>query len=239
MTKAIRLSCALIVSIAVTCLCGCLCDSIEPWLLSDSIMKSNLDLEGDWEIVNEDFRDKYSLTLEKTRDQRTIEQQRYYIGLASRDFNNRFNFIGVVHEVNGIKLVQVTNFTHYHYDVFSLANRPTVSLWQIAYDDDNIVLWAPAFLREGVAALRTMLDSEDDPLFVDTTDNLQSYIEDWTENYPQMKNDINMILPVILTRAGTEFKMPEEMRDLVPKVYDGYLEEERNNTRPPAEDPRG
>lgn len=239
MPHLIRLRSAVPAIAAITCLCGCLCDSIQPWLQSDSIVKRELDLEGDWELVNEDFRDKYSVTLEKSKDQRSVDQQNYYIRIAPGDYGNRFNFKGVVHEVNGIKLVQVTNFTHYHDGVFSLANRPTVSLWQIAYDDDNIIMWAPSFIREGTPALKTMRDSDDKLLFVDTTENLQSYIDDWTSKYSEMKHGIDMILPVILTRSGTEFEMPEEMQDVVPKVYEDYLKEQNRKTRTPAETPKG
>ncbi len=209
--------------VAVLSVGGCLCDSIEPWLQSDSVMKRDLFLEGDWEIINDDQKDKYSVRLEKKKDPRSIDQQSYYINISPREFRTQFNFSGVVHELNNIKLLQITNFTHYHNDVFSLANRPTVSLWQIAYDEDNIILWAPRFLVEDLSNVKTMKDSDDKHLFIDSTDNLQEFLNNWTRGYPIIKEEIRNILPIILTRSGTEFAMPEELRDLVPKVYESYL----------------
>ena len=221
---------------AIILLCGCLCDSIEPWLQSDSVMKRELALEGGWKILNGDFKDKYIITLEKKKDQRAIDQQSYYIKISSRDYNAQFNFIGVVHEINNIKLVQITNFTHYHDDVFSLANRPTVSLWQIAYDEENMIIWAPSFPREIVSTLKTMQDSNNKYLFIDTTENLQNYINDWTKDYPKIKDSIDRIMPIVLTRTGTEFRMPKEMQDLVPRVYERHLSNPGNRAIPPVEE---
>ena len=217
-------------------LCGCFYDSIEPWLQSDSIRKSELVLEGSWTLINDDFKDKYIIKLKKKKDQRSIDQQSYYIGISPRKYSTRFNFIGVVHEINNIKLVQITNFTHYHDDIFSLANRPTVSLWQIAYDEENIIIWAPSFPRESASTLKTIQDSNNKNLFIDTTENLQNYINDWTKDYPKIKNSIRMIMPIILTRTGTEFKMPKEMQDLVPRVYERLLSNPGNKALSPVED---
>ena len=205
-------------------LCSCVVDSVQPWLESDSVMPRELDFEGGWTLVDPDTRDKYAVTLRKDRDARSIDQQKYYIQISPNGFDSRFNFIGVIHKVNGIKLLQISNFSHYHDEVFSLANRPTVSLWQIAYDENNIVIWPPAFLLDDVSALKTMRDSDDKLLFVDTTENLRAYIEDWTKNYSEKGNNAEYILPVILTRSGTEFRMPDEMHDLVPRVYKRSVE---------------
>lgn len=221
------LSIALVPAILI-CFSGCICDSIQPWLSADSIMARGLDLEGDWDILNEDYKDKYSVKLDKNKGRRTIDQQSYYIQIAPEGYKTRFNFAGVVHVVNGIKFIQVTNFTHYHDDVFSLANRPTASLWQIAYDADNIIMWAPAFSREDISTLATVQDSDDDVLFVDSTEALQAHIENWTREYSERKDEIDMILPIALTRSGTEFRMPDEMQYLVPQVYENYLKDLEN-----------
>jgi hypothetical protein len=204
---------------AATLLCGCLIDSVQPWLAPDTVMEGELDFEGDWELVSDDSKDKYAVTLTKDRDSRSIDKQNYYIKISPRNYNNRFHFRGVVHKVNGIKLLQITNFSHYHDDVIRLANRPTVSLWQIAYNNDNIIIWAPGFIRADVSTLETMRDSDDKLLFIDTTENLEGFIRNWTENYSETKDGVRNILPIILTRAGTDFTMPEEMQDLVPAVY--------------------
>ena len=228
MKKLTQLQPAVLALAAITCLGGCFADSIQPWLQSDSITKRELDLEGDWNLVNEDWNDKYSVTLNKKKDTRSIELQSYYIEIGSPDRAMWFHFSGDVHEVNGIKLIQITNFSHDYGEVFSLANRPTVSLWQIAYDEDNIILWAPGFVAEGMSALKTMQDSDDKILVVDSTENIQAYVEEWTEKYPAMKDDIRRIMPIILTRAGTEFEMPEEMQNLVPRVYEELMEKKED-----------
>lgn len=202
---------------------GCFADSIQPWLDKTSILDRELDFEGDWKLIHDDLHDKYLVTLEKKKDPRSIDKQSYYVKISPTEYRNRFHFSGVVHEINNIKLLQITNFTHYHDDVISLAYRPTVSLWQIAYDQDNIILWVPGFIAESNSTVQTMQDSEDKILFIDTTGNLQGYINDWTENYSQIKEDIRHIMPIVLTRQGTEFVMPEEMEDLVPLVYEQYL----------------
>ncbi len=54
-----------------------------------------------------------------------------------------------------------------------------------------------------------------------------------------MKNDIRKIIPSILRRTGPEFKMPDEMQDLVPRVYERLLREQGNKARPSEEAPRG
>lgn len=201
---------------------GCFADSIQPWLDAASIRERELDFEGDWVIVNDDYMDKYLVTLEKKKDPRTINQQSYYVKVSPLKYENRFHFSGVVHEINSIKLAQITNFSHYHDDVISLAYRPTVSLWQIAYDQDNIILWAPGFVGEGISTVQTMQDSDDKLLFVDTTNNLQKLVNDWIEGYSQIKEEIRHIMPIALTRQGTGFVMPEEMEDLVPLVYERF-----------------
>ena len=218
--KSLRLILALF---SVASVGGCFCDSILPWLDKTSILPRELDFEGDWELVNEDFHGKYQVTLDKMKDPRSVDQQSYYIEVSPTGYQSRFRFSGVVHEINGIKLVQITNFSHHHDDVISLANRPTVSLWQIAYDQDNIILWAPEFVGEEIFTLQTMRDSDDKLLFVDTRENLRKYIYDWTGEYSQIKKGIRHIMPIILTRQGTEFVMPEEMQILVPLVYEQYL----------------
>ena len=226
MKKLTLLRPAVLALASLTCLGGCFADSIQPWLQPDSIMERELDLEGDWKLVNEDWKDKYSVNLDKKKDSRSIELQSYYIKIGSPDRAMWFHFSGDVHEVNGIKLIQISNFSHDYGEVFSLANRPTVSLWQIAYDEDNIILWAPGFVEGEISALETMQDSDDKLLIVDSTENIQAYVEEWVEKYPEMKGDIRRIMPIILTRAGTEFEMPEEMRDLVPRVYEELLKKE-------------
>lgn len=213
-------------------LAGCLVDSIQPWLTKDFIIPAGLDLEGDWELVSEEFAGKYKVRLSKDRSTRALDKQDYYIKVLPQTFDSAFNFEAVVHQVNGIKLLQIENFSHFGGDVFSLANRPTVSLWQIVYDEDNIVIWAPAFPREGITDLKTMEDSNGKPLFIDSTENLQAYIENWTANYAKIKGSIKMIMPLIMTRAGTEFRMPDEMQALTPLVYKKLAEQDQTTPAP-------
>ena len=146
---------------AAVALSSCFLDSIEPWLEADSIMPAELDLEGDWSMANGEFKNKYKVELSKDRSSRSKDKQNYYIKVLPQLFDSSFNFRGAVHQVNGIKLLQITNFSHFGDDVFSLANRPTISLWQIAYDADNIIIWAPRFVTEAVGDLKTMQDSND------------------------------------------------------------------------------
>lgn len=206
--------------VAVTFLAGCLVDSVQPWLPRDSAMPRELDFAGEWQLINDDVKDKYRVTLRKDNSTRSADKQNYYIRISPVDYRNQFHFRGVVHQINGIRLLQITNFSHYHGDVISLANRPTVSLWQIAYDEDNIIIWAPAFIRANMSSLQTMQDSNDKTLFVDSTENLEAFIDNWTRNYPETKDQVRNILPIILTRAGTQFRAPDEMAELVPKVYE-------------------
>lgn len=219
---------AVFACVATSSLAGCLVDSVEPWLESDTVMSPELDFEGDWEVIDDATEYKYSVTLRKNKSSRSIDKQEYYIKILPRNYDVQFNFIGVVHKVNGIKLLQITNFSHFHYEVFKLANRPVVSLWQIAYDEDNIILWAPGSLLQGVATLKTMQDSDDKLLFIDSTENLQAYVKNWTENYSETKDAVKHILPIALTRAGTEFRLPDEMRELVPSVYEEHIEAGQN-----------
>ena len=210
---------------AAVALSSCFLDSVEPWLEADSIMPAELDLEGDWSMANGEFKNKYKVELSKDRSSRSKDKQNYYIKVLPQLFDSSFNFRGAVHQVNGIKLLQITNFSHFGDDVFSLANRPTISLWQIAYDADNIIIWAPPFVTEPVGDLKTMQDSDDKRLFIDSTENLQDFLYDWTRNYAETRDSIRNIIPLALTRFGTEFRMPEEMRNLVPRVYEDYLKQ--------------
>jgi hypothetical protein len=226
-----RIITAVVAGAVIACLSGCFCDAMDDWLQPDSILQRDLDLAGDWNIVGDEFGNEYRVTLEKNRDQRVAENQAYYLKVIPLDFETRFHFTGVVHEVNGLKFVQIRNFSHYHDEVISLANRPTVSLWQIAYDQDNIILWAPGFLSEDATALKTMRDSDGKLFFTDSTANLRSYVAGWAAAYGEMKDSIDMIMPIALTRAGTEFAMPAAMEDLVPVVYERYMREQEDGSR--------
>ena len=97
---------------------------------------------------------------------------------------------------------------------------------------------APANDAHGFAeaTLNMMRDSNDKPLTIDSTENLPRAIEEWTRDYDDFKDDISLILPLAITRTGTEFRMPEEMQDLVPGVYESYLKREAKKALPAAED---
>jgi len=174
-------------------------------------------------LVSEEFKDKYKVRLKKDRSSRSRDKQEYYIQVRPQTFDSSFNFSGVVHQVNGIKLLQIENFSHFGDEVFSLANRPTVSLWQIAYDEDNIIIWAPAFVVAPEVAVKTMQDSDDKRLFIDSTANLQAFVYQWARNYHNTKGSVRTIMPLTMTRAGTEFRMPAEMQALAPVIYERHL----------------
>lgn len=199
---------------AVTLLPGCLCDSIEPWL-KGSIMEYSTKLEGYWKVLDDDLKEEhwYEVTIKKRKSRQSDNLQIYYIKVKG------FRFIGTVHKINDIKFLQIRDENDYTGSIFALASRPTVSLWRIEYDRDNTIIWMPSFMSKATSVLKTMKDTNNKDIFIDTTANLQAYINNWTKNYHNIKDDIDAILPIILTRKGTKFQMPEEMKTFVPRIY--------------------
>jgi len=94
-----------------------------------------------------------------------------------------------------------------------LTSVVTFTLWRVEGDKDNLMLWLPKFvigivngnIEPDIAMVRAGHELEQ-PVFVDTTEQLQAFVEKWTKTYEEPK----LMLSVNLHRKGKVFTLPQE-----------------------------
>lgn len=210
---------------------GCLLDSVEPWLSPETIVETRLELGGDWSVIDEvamfgSGSETFVTLTHKPATPRAKEF--FYIEIRPKKRNTQFVFRATVHEIENIRFLQISNFTHSDGGIFRLANRPTYSLWRFEADGDNIIIWMPELDRTG-GNLKTLRDQDDKALFVDSTSNNEAAIRDLAHAYRTADERPRGIMPLTLTRTGTEFVMPPSARPHMPA---GYERPERAGERP-------
>jgi len=201
---------------------GCLLDSVEPWLSPATIVETEIDVDGTWSVVDEvEFFGggaKRVITLErKPATERAKEF--FYVTIHPKPRDTQFVFRATLHEIEGLRFLQVFNFSHYDGDTFALANRPTYSLWRIEADEDNVLIWMPELPR---GVLETIRDQDDKALFVDQAANNEAAIRAWARADRAATEKPRRALGLGLTRAGTAFVMPASVESHLPEVYTSF-----------------
>jgi hypothetical protein len=129
-----------------------------------------------------------------------------------------------------MRFLQISNSTDFADGIFSLANRPTYSLWRFEVDGDNIIIWMPELDRAG-ANLRSLRDQDDKALLVDSTSNNEVAIREWARSHYKANERPRRMMPLALTRKGTEFVVPASAQ---PHMAADYERLERGGETPPA-----
>jgi hypothetical protein len=215
---------------------GCLLDSVEPWLSPETIVETTIELDGAWTVLDEveNYGGAAETFVTLTHKPATSRAKEFfYIEIRPKKRNTQFIFQATVHEIEGLRFLQISNFTHFDDRIFGLANRPTYSLWRVEADADNIIMWMPDLDRSSVR-LKTLRDQDDKVLFVDSASNNELAIRDWVRAYRLADERPRKVLPVALTRTGTEFVMPTSALPHMPAEF-AKRERSRDNRKTPAE----
>ena len=204
---------------------GCLLDSVEPWLSPTTIVEAEIEVDGSWTIVDEValFGDGSESMIRLERNPATTRaRESFYITIRPKKRDTQFVFRATLHEIDGLRFLQVSNFTHFDGQIFNLANRPTYSLWRIEADRDNILIWMPELVQaDGASAgLKTLRDQDDKLLFVDTASNNEAAVRAWVHAARNTSERPRRALALALTRTGTEFVMPAAVEQHLPTVYE-------------------
>jgi len=203
--------------LAVLC-SGCLLDSVEPWLSPESIVETRIELDGKWTIIEEVelFGGGSETVVTLTHKPATSRAKEFfYIEVRPERRDTQFVFRATLHEILGLRFLQVSNFSHSDDRIFGLANRPTYSLWRVEADADDIIIWMPELDPES-GDLRTIRDQDDKALFVDTTAKNEAAIREWARAYRLADERPRKIMAMALTRTGTEFVVPESAEPYMP-----------------------
>ena len=197
---------------------GCLLDSVEPWLSPETIVETKIELSGEWSVIDDVamFGSGSESFVTLTHKPATARRKEFfYIKVRPKRRDAQFIFQATVHEIENLRFLQISNFTHWGDDIFGLANRPTYSLWRFEADADNIIIWMPA-LDRNAANLKTVQDQDDHPLFVDSASNNETAIREWARAYRLAGEPPRKIMPLALTRTGTEFAIPASAQPHMP-----------------------
>ncbi len=200
---------------------GCLLDSVEPWLSPETIVEIPIELSGKWSVVDEAVmfgESSESFVTLKHKRATTRDKEFFYIYVRPKNRDTQFVFHATVHEIEGRRFLQISNFSHWDGEIFGLANRPTYSLWRIEVDADNIILWMPDLDRSG-EKLKTLRDQDDKALFVDSASNNEAAVRDWARADRLADERPKTILPLALTRTGTEFVLPTSAAKYMPADF--------------------
>jgi hypothetical protein len=227
---------SIITLLALLC-CGCLLDSVEPWLSPESVVATEVGVDGKWSVVDESTlfgSGSVDITIER-RPATSGKGEFFYVKIRPERRNTQFVFRATVHDIDGLRFLQIDNFTHFDQEIFGLANRPTYSLWRVEADRDNIVMWMPMLSREIAETLDTRKDQDDNTLFVDSAANNEAMIREWVEAWHKTETRPDKALMLGLTRAGTGFRMPAAVERYLPELY--RLEKDLEPNASEADDP--
>ncbi len=195
---------------------GCVLDSVEPWLSEETIVETKVALDGAWTVVDEVelFGSERKVTLEhKPATPRNREY--FYVTVRPVTRDTQFVFEATVHEIEGLRFLQISNFHHFDGDIIGLANRPTYSLWRVEFDADNLMLWMPELDGKSLKSLR---DQDDKTIFVDSAANNEAAVRQWARAYRAAAERPRWVLALALTRKGTEFTVPLTAEPHMPKT---------------------
>lgn len=199
---------------------GCLLDSVEPWLSPATIIETGIDVAGDWSLVSavELFGSgAESVITIKRKPTSARRKEFFYIKIRPTTRDTQFVFEATLHEVEGLRFLQVSNFTHWDDKFYSLANRPTYSLWRVEADADNIVIWMPELPQLTDGGLKTLRDQNDKVLFVDRLENNEAAVRAWAHAERSKTDRPRGFMSLTLTRVGTEFEIPAVARPFLPR----------------------
>lgn len=213
-----------LLALALAVLCsGCLLDSIEPWLSPATIVESEIEVDGDWSIVDEVelFGGAGETTVTLTRKPATERRKESFaLVIRPKSRDTQFVFRATVHEIDDLRFLQISNFTHFDEHLFGLAHRPTYSLWRVEADRDNVLIWMPELGAAG-EQLKTLRDQDDKTLFVDSASSNEAAIRDWARAQRNADERPRRLLALALTRNGTPFTVPASARPHVPAELAG------------------
>ena len=193
-------------------------DSVEPWLSPETIVETRIELDGNWTVLDEVelFGGGSETVVKLTHKPATPRAKEFfYIEIRPKQRNTQFVFRATIHEIEKLRFLQISNFTHFDERIFSLANRGTYSLWRVEADADNIILWMPE-LDPKAANLRTLRDQRDKSLFVDTASNNEAAVRQWARADRLADERPEAIMALALTRTGTEFVAPTSAQAHIP-----------------------
>lgn len=204
-------------TLAILC-AGCLLDSVEPWLSPETIVETRIELDGKWTVLEEVemFGGGSETVVTLTHKPATKRAKEFfYIEIKPKSRDTHFMFRATVHEIQGLRFLQIRNFRHSDDRLFGLANRPTYALWRVEADADNIIIWMPD-LDPDAANLRTLRDQDDKALFVDTASNNETAVREWARAYRLADERPRKLMALALTRTGTEFVVPVSAQPHMP-----------------------
>jgi hypothetical protein len=198
-------------AIILLLLCGCV-PSLRPWLDQESAISCKPEWIGEWwvDVADTPDRNKIVVTLEKEEMRSGVHiPERYHIDVYTRSGLRVAQLRASLHELNGVKLLQVGDKTRQK--ELDVASITSFSLWRIEGSDNSLLLWMPEFVREyhmGKKAfpVKTVKAGHEleQPIFVDSTENLKAFLDEWTKNYLETKRK----LPLLLHRKGKPFSLP-------------------------------
>lgn len=191
---------------------GCGADSLLPWLSQDHAVPCNRDWLGEWFVSVGGSKRKHRVVIElRERRQRDDLKVRecYSIQLWAPSSRRCSHLRGHLFNVHGVQLLMLHNFTRP--DERELASVGTYSLWRAEGDSDSLMLWIPEFamaaIKPGAAPPVKMVKAgheREQPIFVDSTETLQAFVEEWAKTYEESEMKISFCLH----RKGKEFKIP-------------------------------
>lgn len=202
-------------------LTGCGADSLLPWLDDTSLIPCNHDWLGEWYLNMDsdegDLRFVVELQNKFTVFNGEVIPEKYHIFVFNKEGERKASLIAHLHNVNGVQLIQVEHFTRPLSE--KIATFETYSLWQIAGNADNLIIWVPEFVidirinnQEPPVKMFRAGDETEQPLFVDTTQNLQAFIKRWSMTYQESE----LKAAIKLHRKDKEFEMPEGVKEKKP-----------------------
>ena len=212
-----RLNTAILLCVALL-LAGCGADSLLPWLDTKWLVPCNRDWLGEW-YVSEDGGQRELRPVVELREETTVMDgketipEKYRISLYDQEGVRRPSLTAHLYSVNGVQLLQVQDFNRPVSD--EIASVITYSLWRIEGNAENLMLWVPEFLTDIVKnpqEIPVMMvqagHEHEQPVFVDTTTNLQSFVEKWAKTYKESKTKMT----VELHRKGKPFEIPKGVK---------------------------
>lgn len=197
---------------ALLFLTGCGADSLLPWLNQDHVIPCNREWLGEWFVNVGGSKRQHRVVIElreqPQRDDLKVKEH-YMIQVWTPNGERSSYLMGHLFNVHGVQLLMLHNFTRP--EERELSSVETYTLWRAEGDKDNLMLWIPEFTMEAIKPGATppvkMVKAgheHEQPIFTDTTENLQAFVEKWAKTYEE--SDIKM--PFGLYRKGKEFKIP-------------------------------
>jgi hypothetical protein len=200
--------------VALLLLTGCGADSLLPWLTQDYAVPCNRDWLGEWLVSMDDSDRQYRVVVELREEPQRDDlrvKERYAVQVWSPNGQRKASLNAHLFNVNGVQLLMLGNFSRP--DEQELASVISYSLWRAEGDAENLMLWIPEFVTD---MLKSKLEPPikvvkaghemEQPIFVDSTEALQSFVESWTRAYEES----NTMMPFCLHRPGKPFQKPSE-----------------------------